>query len=786
MEVIHHPESDCYLAVREFTDKDADNGCHPVDPTTIRYGYRIQTGLGQAVVLADMDFEGYSEAGYEYDVEAVKWKLIKGTPDSCKSGLEGVGTRCYVEHGTTEGLSLAYNLKDGTGPHIWIPDGPKPLDLFEHIASGKLIEAWNSMFEYEFWTQVMTRRYGWPTVPLEQLRCAMAKARAFSLPGKLEVACKAVGSPEQKLEAGTKLLNRFSKPHNPTRKEPYLRITAKEDPWGYRELLDYNFQDIKAEAGVSSVVPDLRADELELWQLDQRINLRGCHVDIDAINDLAAIAHQTVDKYTAELIEITDGAVDSANKLDKMKGWFHEECGWDVESLKEEAVNDLLQQPIPPKMYRVLQIRQLLSSASVKKTFALQRQTGSDSRMRHLFAYCGADRTGRFAGRGPQPQNLPAKGPKVRQCDLHGGCGKHYGTHHNRCPWCGCDVSFSEEIPWDHHAAEDLFEIAKIRNLAALEYYFGDAFAAIAGSLRALFCSAPGKELICSDYNSIEAIVLAAIAGEEWRLEVFRTHGKIYEISASEISGIPFEEFMTHKGYDMRQPEWWKQKPTGEDHPLRKKIGKVAELASGYQGWVVAWKNFGAEKYFKSDEEIAEAVKKWRNANPNIVNLWYALERCAKNAITFPGHAFSTNGLTYKVYDNILYCLLPSGRTLQYHNPRVVDSITPYGKKTTKILYDGRHSQSGQWVTLNTYGGKLTENVVQAVSRDILAHAMKNLERAGYPIVLHVHDEPVVEVDQGTGSIWEVETLMMDTPEWCRDWPIKASGGWRGFRYRKD
>jgi DNA polymerase len=311
--------------------------------------------------------------------------------------------------------------------------------------------------------------------------------------------------------------------------------------------------------------------------------------------------------------------------------------------------------------------------------------------------------------------------------------------------------------------------------------------AAVSGCLRGLFAAAPGWDLICSDFSAIEAVVLAELAGEEWRQEVFRTHGKIYEMSASKITGIPFEDFAKYK------------KETGQHHPMRKKVGKVAELASGYGGGLGAWKAFGADE-FMTDDEIRDNVKAWREASPAVKAFWYGLQDAAFMAVQNPGHCYSYQAprtahgqppaIIYGVKDDILYCRLPSGRNLTYHAPRLEPDTDYYGRPTLRLTYMGWNSDYKKgpigWTRLDTWGGKLTENVVQAVSRDLLAFAMPPLERAGYPIVLHVHDEIVSEIPAGSGDVAEFEKIMSTVPAWAEGWPVKAAGGWRGKRYRKD
>lgn len=774
--VYHHPESDCYYvdtAINLGSSIYAASVCYEVDPSDLTAGAKIQVATGFAEVLADIDFETYSEAGYNFDPVLNKWISVANT---APHGLGAVGAAVYSEHPSTEVLSLSYNLKDGIGPRLWIPGMPPPYDLFNHILQGGLIEAANSGFEYFIWLNVCHKRMGWPALGHLQLRDTLAKARAHSLPGALGKIAKVLEVKDQKIDEGKRLLDKFSKPRNPTKNDARTRIRPT-DPDALVDgnaLYTYNLGDIKAESAVSACIPDLSDYELKLWLLDQKINFRGVHIDKEAVDACLEIVRQATEKYTAELIALTGGYVQTAGEIKKITEWVGGR-GVPVSGMTADDVETLLARPnLPGDVKRVLEIRASLGAASVKKLYSISRRLCSDNRIRDILSYCGADRTGRWAGRGPQPQNLPNSGPKVRRCDVVNGCG-HYSGHdpYAACPWCSAPEWALSPEDWSIDAVEDAITVIKYRRLDLVERVFGDAIAAVSGCLRGMFTAAPGKDFICSDYSAIEAVVLAALAGEEWRLEVFRTHGKIYEMSASKITGIPFEEFAKHK------------KETGQHHPMRKKVGKVAELASGYQGGLGAWKNFGADE-FMTDEEIKANIKKWRDESPMIVKFWYGLEEAAVAAIQNPGQCFEFRGLKFGCKDDVLYIQLLSGRKLSYHQPRLHPDVTPWGKTVLKITYMGMDSVTKQWVRLDTYGGKLCENVVQATARDILAHALLLADEAGYDPVLHIHDEMVSEVDEGWGTVEEFERIMATLPDWCKDWPIKAAGGWRGKRYRKD
>lgn len=695
--------------------------------------------------IANIDFETFGTAGYIFDGR--KWQSVSKSPPH---GLGAVGASAYSEHPDTEILSLGYDIAGRE--NIWIPSMPPPGDLFAHIASGGLVYAWNSLFEYFIWNNVAVPQLGWPPLHLGQTRDTMARSYAWSLPGKLAEACKVLGTSAQKDSDGQRLLGKFSMPRNPTKVNQSLRNRTEDHPEDAARLYSYNIDDVRTEKEISSLIPELSEFELHVWLLDQKINVRGVQIDKKALQHLKNIVLETYEKYEFELQEITGGIAESGSQVAVLLAWLASR-GTHLSDLRADTVSKALENPIlPPDCRRVLELRQALSMSSVKKLFAIERRLSLDGRLRGLFQYQGGDRTGRWAGRGPQPQNLP-------RGSIDG---------------------------WSHERAEAILNGG---------FPESDPLAHVSGCLRGLFCAKDGHDLICGDFSAIEAVVLAELAGESWRQKVFRTHGKIYETSASKISGIPLEEFEKYK------------LEHGKDHPLRK-MGKVAELASGYAGWIGAWKRFGADTHFPDDRSIKEAILSWRRESPAIVEMWggqlredppgsysfrrefYGLEGAAVQALLYPGTPFHFRSISYMVKDNILYCLLPSGRYLSYHNPRLYDTIDRYsGQSIYGIKFYGWNSDYKigpiGWIEFETYGGKLAENVVQAVARDLLAYAMLCVESGGYPIVLDVHDEIASEVPVGFGSEEEFASLMSMRPKWAADWPIRVAT-WRGNRYRKD
>ena len=730
-----------------------------------RVGHQLIAGMGYATIYPEIDFETYSPAGFVWNPYLQKFKPPQGSKDK---GLSVVGMSVYTEHPEAEVLCMAYNLKDGFGTRQWSPGDPTPIDLFIYLQSGGIIEAWNVGFEYYVWSNICVPKYMFPPLDSNRLRCAAAKARAYSLPGSLDPCGKVLDIKNKKLEDGKRLIRRYCCPHDPTKKEPFTRINIRYYPDDHRAMLRYNIVDVIAEGELSSQIPDLSPTELEFWQADQRINRRGVRLDRELILQCIKIIEAAYVKYNSELVTITRGKVTSASQIQKIRDWMME-YGTTAPSLDEEHITQLLKLNIAPEVKRVLQIRQLIGSAAVKKLYAMMNRMSQDGRVRDLFIYHAA-RTGRTGGDGVQPQNLPNNnGVIVSHCR---GCDKHYYLDSFWCMWCG-RYGDRQDVEWNPKAIDDAISVLKTGSLSAVEYHFGEAVSTIAGCLRGMFVPADGHDFVSSDYVSIEGIVLPVLAGEEWQVEVYRTHGLMYEMTASKITGTSLEEYIAYK------------RAHGKHHKDRK-LGKVAALSSGYQGWINAWLKFDAGD-FMSEEEIKRAILSWRDANPMIVRFWKELETAAHMAVSYPNQEFKYREISYVCRNGILYCMLPSGRYLTYHRP----SITPNSQRpgSLQLSFEGWNSnpQHGSigWTRMSTYGGKLTENVVQATARDILAHAIVNLEKRGYPVVLHVHDEIVCEIPEGKGSVEELESIMMELPQWANGWPIKAAGGWRAKRYQK-
>lgn len=689
-----------------------------------------------------LDFETYSEAGY---------RLENGK--RVGSGIEDVGTMSYAAHPTTDILCMAWSIYGEV--KLWTPQDYFPEELRAHIERGATLAAWNAFFERVIWHFVGVKKHGFPAVLPSQWRCTMARARAYALPGALGKAAVVLGDTPQKDKGGEKLIKTLC---IPAVSQNRLGLIKPEDKDALNRLYEYCRQDVITETAIARQLPELPLTELDFWRADQEINWRGVQIDALAVNAIISLVKEAEEDQSIELDKLTEGSVKSQYEIKNLRV-FLSKNGADLPDLNKKTVSDALgKNDLPAPVRRALEIRKGGSLISLKKSRVINNMLYGE-RIHNLFTYHGA-RTGRATANKAQPQNLPSGGSVVHKCPA---CDQI--TKYSYCPIC-----FSSDLltpKWSPEISERILnDVVKTTNLKILNYYYGDIIPLLPGCLRSLFTAAPGKSLIGADYSAIEAVVLAVLSGETWRIEVFKTHGLIYEESASRITGVPFCDFLEHKS------------KTGEHHPLRNKIGKTAELASGYQGWVGSWKSFGAGEHL-TDAEIEQAVRAWRQANPAIVSFWRGLEQCARLAILYPGTTHQYRLIQYQVIDDKLFCTLPSGRRLTYWRPKIEED---------KIIYEGWNTDPKNgargWGEMQIYGGKLTENVVQAVARDLLAHAITSLEANGYPVVLHVHDEIVCEVEPHADPE-KFKSLMGALPGWAKGYPLRVGEVWRGNRYRK-
>lgn len=708
-----------------------------------------------------MDVETYSEGGFIWNELEQKWDGLPQTNKS-KKGLPIIGAYNYVTHPTFELLSIAYDLKEGVGVRFWRPGLQDPLDLFNYVRSGGLISAFNSGFEFWVWSLFCAPRLGWPTLDPLQLRCDMSKARAWSLPGSLADVGRALQLASQKDAGGSALIRKLTVPRAPTKKNPdrrWYRHTAPED---FAKFDVYNVQDVIAEAEASARIPDLCPRELPIWQFDQTVNRRGMRIDMPAVHNGIAIAEQAVAKGSAELFTITDGRARSVSEVAKILEWMGTR-GVYLPSLDEDIVEEELTKIHEPAVQRVLTLRQALSFGSVKKLYAMRAQVCGDDRLRDQYAYHGAH-TSLWNGQGVQVLNL------------------YKGT-----------INTPAEI-------EAALGVIASGSLEYCEAIYGDALQLLANCLRSMIIASPGCRLIMSDYSAIQAVITSCLAGEQWRIDVFRTHGKIYEAMAAELTGKTLQFYLDHR------------EKTGKHHPDRQTYGKIPVLASDFGAWISGWKKFGADA-FGDDQAIKEMILRTRARIPMIVELWggqtrnlfgrdragnraleyaelHGLEGAAVAAIQRPGTCYGYRGIRYQVHDDVMYCQPPgNGAPLCYHEPRLAPSRKTWARPWDLELSYMSHSKKLGWHREPMYGGVFTQHVVSKVAREFQADALLRLERAGYPIVMHTHDEGVADVPHGIGSAPEYLRIVNDHDWTARTggdaWPVKAPGAEEVMRYGK-
>jgi DNA polymerase bacteriophage-type len=728
-----------------------------------------------------LDFETYSEAGFVAK-EGGGWERLKGAQ---KYGISAVGAAVYAQHPSTEILSCAYAF-DIDEPKIWIPGMPMPHDLFDAMAwEDEEIEAHNSAFEVWIWRYVAVPKLRWPSMRLSRVRCSMARARAYSLPGALGNVTEVLQLPIKKDKDGERLLKLFSIPRQPTKSNSSRRTYPSQLPSEAANLYRYNATDIASERGLSGRIPNLSSSELNWWQVEQACNRRGVHVDMNLVRGAMRIHESLQSAASQELHDLTAGQVSSATEVARITAWLRDR-GVHTDSLDEDAVGVLLgSERLDHTARRVLEIRADVASASVRKYATIQRQVAMGDRLHDLFNYHGAH-TGRETAADVQPQNLPNSGPDVAACP---SCRHHYGVSKHVCPWCASTLA-PKIVEWNAAAANDAILVVTEGQEAVVRRYFDAVTPILSACLRGVFKATDGHVMVGADFSAIEGVGAAMLTNEAWRIEVFRTHGKIYEMAGAKMLGVPLEDILAYK------------EANGTHHPIRKRA-KVGELAGGFGGGVGAWKNFGAEAYYENEDAIKEAVYAWRNDSPQFPLTWYAMHEafawCLNNPeqpITpckldrygaFQGYVENV-AMTYHTSQDVLRMKLPSGRYMTYHRPRL-EGIE-YGRPG--LSYEGWNTNPANgpigWIRKRTFGGRLFENLVQAACRDLLTHAAVNAYHAGYEIVLHVHDELCCEVPEAQYGVLNEHTLkaiMMDTPDWAKHWPVRAAGEWHGTRYQK-
>ncbi|MBG9603934.1 DNA polymerase [Cytobacillus firmus] len=643
--------------------------------------------------------------------------------------IKKAGLFKYVQSPDFEILLFAYSVDGGPTQIIDLVKGEQiPIEVLQALADFNVTKhAYNAAFEW----YCLSKYFEWdPASWLNAWRCTMFHGLYCGYTAGLGPTAVALGLPndKRKMSMGTALIKQFCTPTKPTKKNGgRTRTLPHHEPEKWVLFKDYCVQDVEVEKEIERRLSAFPVPEQEqkLWELDQLINARGVKVDQQLIDGALYVDQVSTASLTEEAVKIT--GLPNPNSAPQLTKWLSSK-GVEVENLQKETVSSLVE-TTEGDVKRALEIRQELSKTSVKKYQAMLIAGCSDGRVRGLLQFYGANRTGRWAGRLVQVQNLPRN-----YLDTLG------------------------------HARE----LVREKKVDALKLIYGNVPDTLSQLIRTAFIPSEGNLLYVSDFSAIEARVIAWLAGEQWRLDVFNTHGKIYEASASQMFGVPIE--LIKKGnpeYDLRQK------------------GKVAELALGYQGGSGALISMGALNMGLTEEELPDIVRRWRTSNKRIQDLWYSLENAALSVMR-DGHPAGVRGLIFARESDIqngldfLTVTLPSGRKLFYVKPHLADNS--FGKEA--IHYYGLNQTTKKWEKVSTYGGKLVENVVQAIARDCLAETLRRLQAVGILPVMHIHDEVVLDEPKET-KLEFITDIMGQPISWAPGLPLKGDGFVTSY-YMKD
>lgn len=724
-------------------------------------------GTGSAVSVYTIDFETRSKA----DIKKGAWR--------------------YAEDPSTDVLCLVIK-KDDEDAVIWVPgwvlsifDGDEPTsfpvlrgqELLRIIADmkapGNTVEAHNAEFERAVWEKVMHGKYKLPSLENARWSCTAARAARLALPRSLDAVAKVIGASAQKDGAGHKLMMKMCKPRTPRKAEKAADPEWDQKDWWHEtpeqivRLCEYCVRDVEAEHAVSQLLPELPPDERKIWELDYEINKRGIRVDVDAIDRILRLRSEYRSKLVDELQIITGDRTMTENKVESLLAWLKDR-GYELENLAKDTVGLALEEmDLDPAARRVLEIRRTLAKTSVRKYTTMLRSRCCDGRLRSQFMYHGAA-TGRWSGKNVQVHNLPRG---------------------NAVP----DFESAHEALKAGAGPDDI------------ELLFGDVMDFCSALIRTVLVPGPGNIFMTADYSAIEGRVLAWLAGERHTLQQYLDGLDLYKVAASIIYGAPYEEV------DKQQ----------------RSVGKVSELALGYQGGIGAYVSMGANYGLRAadyeaiypeiaavstPEEVMNAQdrasdylaqnpgsrltmcgaiacdlvkQKWRTGRPQTVQFWYDLDDAAMSVVRCPGKSFWAGKIRFVVQGSFLRAWLPSGRALAYFRPHIGKVRTPWGDLKDAVHYYGADSKQGnKWCRQHLYGGKLAENVTQATARDLLRDAMLRCD-GRWPVHLHVHDEIVSEVPvERAGEFDAFCQEMARVPAWAEGLPVEVDG-WTGIRYHK-
>lgn len=637
------------------------------------------------------------------------------------------GAYKYAQASDFQILLFAYQLDESPVEIIDLAQGEViPADVLEHLSDqGTMKHAYNAAFEW-----YCLNRAGY-TTQLDQWRCTMAHGLYCGYTAGLDATGKAIGLPQdkRKLSVGKALIRYFCVPCKPTKSNGGRTWNLpKHAPEKWELFKEYCKQDVVTEHEILRRLDQFPMPEAEeeLWRMDVRMNAYGVRVDTELIHGALAIDATSTAELTEEAIRLT--GLPNPNSQQQLLQWLNEQ-GTDADNLRKDTVSSLLDGQPQDTVKRVLEIRQQLGKTSIKKYVAMDVQRGEGDRIRGLTQYYGANRTGRWAGRLTQMQNLPRNYLKT---------------------------------------LDGARKIVKSGNYKGLKMIYGNVPDTLSQLIRTAFIPSEGRKFVVADFSAIEARVIAWLAGEQWVNEVFATHGKIYEATASQMFHVPIEKIA--KG----NPEY----------ALRQK-GKVATLALGYQGGEAALIRMGALDMGLSEDELPDIKNRWRQANPRIVDLWYAMDQAAVAAVQ-TAQPQGINNLIFALEGDIIYgqCFLtvrlPSGRKLFYAKPFLAEN--KFGRPAVHYYTMGQ--QTRKWGIDSTYGGRLVENIVQAIARDCLAETLRRIDAKGLQVVFHVHDEVIIDAPMET-TVDEICGLMAEPIPWAPGLILQGAG-FESSYYMKD
>ena len=633
--------------------------------------------------------------------------------------LTSSGVFKYAEDPDFTILLLAYAYDNEPVRIIDLASGEAlPDALLNDLSDPSVIKtAYNASFEIACLNAFLITR-----LDPSQWECTMVRAAVSGLPLSLDAASKVLKLDQQKMSVGRALIRYFSMPVKPVKSNGFrTRNLPFHDPEKWELFKEYCRQDVETERAVRSAISHIviLPEEKQLWLLDQEINSRGILIDQEFVANAIRIYESSQACLLEEASDLTGLA--NPNSPAQLKAWLNDN-DQDISSLSRSNLVNLLGTSETPDVTRAIELRLEMAKSSVKKYEAMQAAVCSDGRIRGLLQFYAANRTGRWAGRLVQVQNLPQNHLK--------------------------DLDLARQLVKSNDG--DLLELA-----------FGSVSDTLSQLIRTAFIAGEGKHFIVADFSAIEARIIAWLAGEQWRMEVFKSHGKIYEASASQMFRVPIEKVT--KGSELRQK------------------GKIAELACGYQGGVRALKSMGALEMGVPENELQSIITRWRKANPNIVQLWNEVSEKALEATESLNLVPFRFGMSFLHSKGSLIINLPSSRQLFFRNARLIKNASG----NAVLAYDGMNQTTKTWETVETYGGKLVENIVQAIARDCLAESMLSLSASGYRIVMHVHDEVVIETDGSKGSLEDVISIMSRPIPWAKGLPLKADGYETSY-YKKD